>query len=100
MICYWIYRCRDTFIVLVRKNTDFKLGWQVLSEFRIGLHIKDINNIIIPFFKKYPILGVKALDFNDWCLGAEIVQSKAHLTPEGLARLNTLKKGMSTGRVV
>lgn len=97
---YWIYRCRDTFIVLVRKTTDFKLGWQVLSEFRIGLHIKDINNIIIPFFKKYPILGVKALDFNDWCLGAEIVQSKAHLTPEGLARLNTLKKGMSTGRVV
>lgn len=60
----------------------------------------NIYNIIMPFFKKYPILGVKALDFNDWCLGVEIVQSKAHLTPEGLARLQTLKKGMNTGRAI
>ena len=27
----------------------------------------DIVNKIIPFLKKYPILGVKALDFSDFC---------------------------------
>jgi len=54
----------------------------------------------LPFFKKYPILGVKALDFNDWSLGAEIIQKKAHLTPEGFTRLSTLKKGMNMRRVI
>jgi LAGLIDADG endonuclease len=27
----------------------------------------DIVNIILPFFDKYPILGVKHLDYLDWC---------------------------------
>ena len=30
----------------------------------------DIYFKIIPFFKKYPIRGVKAEDFNDWCKAA------------------------------
>jgi hypothetical protein len=53
----------------------------------------------VPFFKKYPILGVKALDFNDWCKGAEIIKDKTHLTPEGLAQLKALKSGMYKNRV-
>ncbi len=54
----------------------------------------------MPFFKKYPILGVKALDFNDWCQAAEILQNKAHLTSEGLAELKALKSRMNKNRVV
>ena len=30
--------------------------------------------------KKYPILGVKALDFADFCKVAELMQEKKHLT--------------------
>ena len=33
-------------------------------DFRV-FKLSDILNIIIPFFKKYPILGMKALDFDD-----------------------------------
>lgn len=36
-------------------------------EFRVS-KLNDLIEIIIPFFKKYPILGIKALDFSDWCL--------------------------------
>ena len=36
----------------------------------------EVNEIIIPFFMNYPILGVKSLDFNDWCLVSEIVKKK------------------------
>ena len=33
---------------------------------------KDLTNIIIPFFKKCSIIGVKALDFADFCEAAEL----------------------------
>jgi hypothetical protein len=36
----------------------------------------EVNEIIIPFFINNPILGVKSLDFNDWCLVSEIVKKK------------------------
>jgi len=38
--------------------------------------IEDIQLKIIPFFKKFPILGVKAKDFADWCKVAELMKKK------------------------
>ena len=58
----------------------------------------DIYEKIIPFFKKYPLQGVKALDFDDWCKAAEIIKKKEHLTPEGLERIRKIKAGMNLGR--
>jgi hypothetical protein len=40
----------------------------------------DINNIIIPFFNKHPILGVKSLDFIDFKKVCLILKTKEHLT--------------------
>lgn len=31
-----------TFIVPIRPKTDYKCGWEVLSEFKLGLHLKDL----------------------------------------------------------
>jgi len=95
--CYLRFKvsqdCRDEF--LLRSFIAF-FGCGSCARFDnivefICVNTKDINNIILPFFIKYPILGVKALDFKDWCQGAEILQNKAHLTPEGLAQLKDLK---------
>ena len=58
----------------------------------------DIVNKIIPFFKKYPILGVKALDFADFCKAAELIKNKAHLTKDGLEQIRKIKAGMNRGR--
>ena len=60
----------------------------------------DIVNKIIPFFKKYPILGVKALDFADLCKAAELMKDKKHLTAEGLEEIRKIKAGMNTGRKI
>jgi hypothetical protein len=46
--------------------------------------ISDINTIIIPHFKNYPLRGTKFQDYNSWCLAAEIITSKSHLTSEGI----------------
>ena len=42
--------------------------------------LKDILETIIPSLKKNKILGVKQLDFNDWCKVAELMENEAHLT--------------------
>ena len=36
--------------------------------------LSDILNIIIPFFQKYPIQGVKALDFKNLCQVAKMMK--------------------------
>ena len=59
---------------------------------------KDIAEKIIPFFKKYTIHGVKALDFADWCKVAELIKNKQHLTAEGLKQIKKIKAGMNRGR--
>ena len=40
---------------------------------------------IIPFFYKYPIQGVKALDSADFKRVAELMKEGRHLTEEGLS---------------
>ena len=40
-----------TFIVPLRKKPDFKYGWEVLSEFKLGLHMKDL--LLLEAIKAY-----------------------------------------------
>ena len=58
--------------------------------------IYDIQNKIIPFLQKYPILGIKAIDFVDFCKVAELIKEKKHLTKEGLDQIRNIKAGMNT----
>jgi hypothetical protein len=61
----------------------------------VYLHVtkfSDLTDKIIPIFQKYPILGVKAQDYKDFCEVANIMKEKGHLTIEGL---NQIKKNKS-----
>jgi hypothetical protein len=58
----------------------------------------DIVEKIIPFFEKYPILGVKNLNFLDFCKIAELMRSGAHKTQEGLDEIREIKAGMNMNR--
>lgn len=58
----------------VIKNFKIYLGSGSVRERKRGMAVDYIvekfsDNIetIIPFFQKYPIVGVKVLDFADWC---------------------------------
>ena len=59
---------------------------------------EDIVNKIIPFFKKHSIKGVKSEDFKDFCLVADMMKEKKHLTTEGLNQIKLIKAGMNKGR--
>ena len=59
----------------------------------------DIDKILIPFFQKYPIIGQKSLDFQDFCRASKLINRKDHLTIEGLKNLIEIKNGMNTRRL-
>lgn len=58
----------------------------------------DIYNRIIPFFEKNPLLGVKLLEYKDWCKIAKLMKEGSHLTVEGLNLIQLIKSGMNNGR--
>lgn len=63
-------------------------------------NIQDIGNIVIPFFDLYPVLGVKKMDYNDFKFIYNIILSKDHLSPEGLALIQQIRNYMNNKRTV
>jgi enolase len=59
---------------------------------------KDNYEKILPFFNKYPIIGVKSRDFEDWAKVAKMIQKKVHLTNEGFDQIRQIRTGMNKGR--
>jgi len=59
--------------------------------------LTDINSKIMPFFIKYPILGVKSKDFTNFCQVVKLMNSKAHLTSKGLEEILNIKLRKITG---
>lgn len=61
--------------------------------------LSDNLSKILPFFQKYPILGIKSNDFNDWKKACEIVKAKDHLKEGGYNQIKLIKEGMNKGRL-
>lgn len=88
--------------LLLKSLVDFFECGQTYSykdyvEFRCQ-SFKYIYGKILPFFYKYPILGIKAQDFDDWAKVAEMIQTKVHLTNEGFDQIRQIRIGMNKGR--
>lgn len=59
----------------------------------------DIDEIIIPFFTQYPILGIKSLDFKDFKSICKILKTREHLnSPLIFKKIQTIKSGMNLNR--
>lgn len=99
--------------ILIQHIRDQQLMQSLISYFDCGKFYKQTNkdlcrfvcedvqsilNIIIPFFQKHEIKGVKASDFKDWCRVADIIKSKDHLTTQGLSLIKDIKEGMNKSR--
>jgi hypothetical protein len=90
--------------LLLKSLVNFFLCGQAYSyeshtEFKSQSFIDNYEKIL-PFFRKYPILGVKSRDFEDWGKVAEMIKTKAHLTNEGLDQIRQIKAGMNLGRSI
>jgi len=60
--------------------------------------LKDIIKILIPFFDKYHLKGVKQLDYACFRQVALLMEKKLHLTREGLEQIQKIKAEMNKGR--
>jgi len=58
----------------------------------------DLIEVIIPFFEKYPVQGLKSLDFSDFKKVAMMIGAKEHLTIQGLNRILEIKLNMNKHR--
>jgi hypothetical protein len=63
------------------------------------MKLSDLDLKIIPLFNKYPIQGVKALDYADFCKVAALMKVNYHKTKEGLVQIRNIKSGMNTKRI-
>jgi hypothetical protein len=64
--------------------------WQVSS-------VRDLVNVIIPFFEKYPLVSQKRADFELFKQIVELINNKEHLTPAGLQKIVNLKASLNLG---
>jgi len=53
--------------------------------------LSDIETKIFPFFKNYPLQGVKLLEYEDFCKAFNLMLNKEHLTEEGLIKTREIK---------
>jgi len=70
--CGNIYKSRESFNFIVTK-------------------LDDLAHKIVPLFRYYPVLGVKALDFEDFSTVVNRIKAKKHLTEEGLEEIKQIK---------
>ena len=127
----WITGFTDgegTFYIGINKNDTMTAGYQVLPEFRIVQHEKDIqtlhkiknffgagtvrvnhddryelrirsishiNEIIIPHFTKHQLITQKKFDFLKFKKIIHIVNSKLHLTENGIAEIIKIASKMN-----
>ena len=76
----------------------FELILKQSAVYFVVVKFQDIFEKIIPFFDKYPIKGVKALDYSDFKKVAYIMYNKEHLTEEGLSKIQSIKLNMNLFR--
>lgn len=130
----WISGFSDaesSFMILVRKKSDFKLKWSVEAAFAISINkidlsilksiqdyfgvgninfnkrdncytysvksVKDLINVIIPHFERYPLITKKQIDFFLFKSAIELINSKEHLTLLGLHKIVNIKASINNG---
>jgi hypothetical protein len=74
----------------IQINKDGSITYSVTS-------IKDLTNVIIPHFCKYPLLTQKQADLELFRRLVELMNHKEHLTTEGLHKILSIRATINKG---
>lgn len=74
----------------------YRLEYERYTKWRPHVKLKvsnfpDIYGKVIPFFKNYPLQAKNKFDFAKFCLAAELIKSKQHLTADGVEQIRVIK---------
>jgi hypothetical protein len=80
----------------------YRLEYKRYAKWRPHVKLKvsnfsDISQKIIPFFQRYPPQAKKRQQFEKFCLAAELIQTKQHLSANGIQQIRALKRRDSLG---
>nr|ADN97197.1 intron-encoded double motif LAGLIDADG homing endonuclease [Ophiostoma minus] len=86
---------------LIKKTFDLKCNIyhnpsDDTLKFKVS-NIEQIENKIIPFFKKYTLFSQKSGDFILFCMVIDLIKNKEHLTLDGLIKILNIKAAMNLG---
>ena len=81
-------KCQKYFLVGHVRTNNKSSGMMI---YRIR-DLQHLLTIVIPFFEKYPLQGVKHLDYQDWARVVRIMETGGHLTKDGLENIIDIKK--------
>jgi hypothetical protein len=59
----------------------------------------DLANHLFPFLDNHPLQTIKSLDYSDFKRVHALLESKAHLTQQGLNDIRTIVSGINRGRI-
>ena len=87
---------------LMRSLVDYlgcgKIYVNVGSVDFIVTKFSDITNKLVPLFEKYPIQGIKYLNYLDFLKVVQLMKNDLHLTGKGVKLILKIKAGMNLGR--
>ena len=73
---------------VVRRNHADRYCWRVRN-------LKNLSEVIIPFFEKYPLRSKKSIEFLKFRKVVMMMQRGEHLTEEGFARIVKIASEMN-----
>ena len=74
-----------------------RYGWRPHIKYAVK-NQKHIESIIIPFFKKYQLVGKKKKDFEYFCEASKIFEKGLHKTLKGINKLREIQSKMNLRR--
>lgn len=116
------------FHIAINKNAEVKFGYQILPEFTVVQHQRDISllyrlrsimkcgvvrrnhgdrfcwrvknrknlsEIILPFFEKYPLQSKKHIDFLKFAKVVQLMDQEKHLTEGGFEEITKIASEMN-----
>ncbi len=76
---------------VVRRNHAERMAFRVRR-------VEHLNQNVIPFFEKHPLKSKKHLDFLKFRDVLRLMQERAHLTPDGIAKIRVIASRMNRGQ--
>lgn len=76
-----------------------RYGWKPHVKYHLR-GLKELTEILIPFFRHFPLVGKKRKDFELFVKAAEVIRSKEHLKERGINKLLKIRQFMNERRPI
>ena len=85
---------------ITKKHPKVPLKLEPIDTLYVEINAINLIGFIVEYFNKFPLLGVKRLNFNDWQTVYNMMLNKEHLTEDGRAQIQSIVSRMNNKRFI